>query len=113
MFKHYTVVISPITALIDDQVEALKKKGIDAQAFYFGNPADEDRESVESSFIKGENQTKFIYTTPETFRSRADSFFSKLKISLLVIDEAHCVSAWGNDFRSSYRCIKSVIDTLL
>ena len=109
MFKHYTVVISPITALIDDQVEALRKKGIDAQAFYFGNPADEDRKDIETSFIKGENQTKFIYTTPETLRSRADSFFCNLNISMLVIDEAHCVSAWGNDFRPSYRCIQDFI----
>ena len=106
---HYTVVISPLTALIDDQIESLKEKGIDAQAFYFGNPADEDRKDIEASFIEGKNNATFIYTTPETLRSRADSFFCNLNISMLVIDEAHCVSAWGNDFRPSYRCIQDFI----
>ena len=109
MLPKYTVVISPLTALIDDQIESLKEKGIDAQAFYFGNPADDDRKDIEASFIEGKNNATFIYTTPETLRSRADSFFCNLNISMLVIDEAHCVSAWGNDFRPSYRCIQDFI----
>ena len=67
MLPKYTVVISPITALIDDQVEALRKKGIDAQAFYFGNPADEDRESIESSFIKGETRQSSFTPPPKPF----------------------------------------------
>ncbi len=104
----YTVVISPLTALIDDQIASLRVKGISAFGFY--NDDDKDKkEWQQEMLLSGQSDVKLIYTTPETLQSKS-YFFRELHISMLVIDEAHCVTVWGNDFRPAYRCIKSFVD---
>ena len=110
---HCAVVISPLIALIDDQVRSLRENGIDAEAFHSQSHSKAERKRIEEEILRGDRKPGLIYTTPETLRAKADSFFSKLEISLLVIDEAHCVSVLGNDFRPSYRCIQNFIEKKL
>ncbi len=107
LLNDYTVVISPLTALIADQISSLKSKGISAVGFYH-NSNMVNKEQQEA-LLNGQSDVKLIYTTPETLQSKS-YFFEKLQISMLVIDEAHCVTVWGNDFRPAYRCMKSFLD---
>lgn len=102
-----TIVVSPLKALIDDQLESLKAKGIRAVAFHSGIKA--KREEVKEKLKSGKSDIKLIYTTPETLRYEKN-FFRLLNISTIVIDEAHCVSVWGQDFRPSYRCIRYFVE---
>lgn len=98
------LVISPLIALMQDQVESLTQKGIKATSIKSGSTQDEMVTLFDNIKFGG---TKFLYISPE----RLQSFFiqqkiKELNINLIAIDEAHCISEWGHDFRPSYRNIK-------
>ncbi|MBK7103765.1 MAG: ATP-dependent DNA helicase RecQ [Ignavibacteriae bacterium] len=110
LFDSGTIVISPLIALMQDQVDALKAKGISGE-FINSTLNPNDREKRLSDFING--KIKFLYVTPERFRKK--DFAEKIKsakISLLAIDEAHCISEWGHDFRPDYSRISEFRELL-
>ena len=100
------IVVSPLIALMKDQVHNLKQKGISAGAIYSGMHYDEI-ESVYNKCIH--DKFKFLYVSPE--RLETDAFrhlISQLNVNLLAIDEAHCISQWGYDFRPPYLKIAEI-----
>ena len=99
-FENSTIVISPLIALMQDQVDALRKKDIPA-AFINSTLSKQEREKRLNDFVSG--KIKLLYVTPERFRK--NDFveqIKKVKIDLLAVDEAHCISEWGHDFRPDY-----------
>jgi len=106
LLEGVTVVISPLIALMKDQVDALRAKGLPA-AMVNSSQTWEEQKGHLDALRRGE--LKLIYIAPERFRAR--SFVEALKqahVSLLAIDEAHCISQWGHDFRPDYLRIGQV-----
>jgi ATP-dependent DNA helicase RecQ len=106
MHEGYTVVVSPLIALMKDQVDALRANGISA-AFVNSMQSHQENESVLTQTASGD--VKILYVAPERLATpRLQNFLKAVAPGLIAIDEAHCISEWGHEFRPDYRNLKTL-----
>lgn len=98
VFPGLTIVISPLIALMKDQVDSLKTNGI--EACYINSSQSAAEQQTHIDVIK-DGHIKIVYIAPESL-SYIENLFNTISLSLIAIDEAHCISSWGHDFRPAY-----------
>ncbi|MEP6646485.1 MAG: RecQ family ATP-dependent DNA helicase, partial [Saprospiraceae bacterium] len=104
----FALVISPLISLMNDQVRSLRANGIVAGALHSGTSGDESK-IIHHQIKNGE--LKILYISPErALTQKFLEFIGEKTISLIAIDEAHCVSIWGNDFRPEYAKLTTLIE---
>lgn len=107
------IIISPLIALMKNQVDAIRNFGTELGIAHFMNSSLSKTEikAVKEDLLNG--KTKLLYVAPETLTKEENiEFFKDIQISFFAIDEAHCISEWGHDFRPEYRRIRAIIDII-
>jgi len=107
------IIISPLIALMKNQVDAIRNFGTDMGIAHFLNSSLTKQEinEVRQDLLSG--KTKLLYVAPESLTKEENvNFFQDIEISFYAIDEAHCISEWGHDFRPEYRRIRAIIDKI-
>ena len=100
------IVVSPLIALMKDQVNTLKQKGIKAIALTSGMPYKELDTQLDNCIY---GNYKFLYLSPERLQQPiVQERIQQMKVNLIAVDEAHCISQWGNDFRPAYKNISTL-----
>ena len=108
IFEGLTIVVSPLISLMKDQVEQLVQSGVAAAVLNSSLPIDEYRQNIQ--LVKQE-KAKLLYLAPEALlKNSMLEILSAVKVECLAIDEAHCISQWGHDFRPEYRRLAEVRD---
>jgi len=107
------IVISPLIALMKNQVDLIRANSIDHSIAHVLNSTLTNQQVLNVKEDVVNNKTKLLYIAPETLsKNETINFLKSIKISFLAIDEAHCISEWGHDFRPEYRKIRDIIELI-
>lgn len=113
LMKGTAIVISPLIALMKNQVDSLRNFSMEKGIAHVYNSSLTKTEQIEVKDDLFNGKTKLLYVAPEFFIKEENiSILKKIEISFFAIDEAHCISEWGHDFRPEYRKIRNVVDTI-
>lgn len=111
IFSGVTVVFSPLIALMRDQVASLNALGISAGCI---NSGEEQETNLKTLFDAIQGKVKILFIAPERQGNQEwQAALQSMKISMIVVDEAHCISQWGHDFRPDYRRIRNIVNSYL
>ena len=113
MSEGTAIIISPLIALMKNQVDSIRSFGSESGVAHFLNSSLSRTEIVQVKADLQSGKTKLLYVAPESLTKEENvDFFKSITISFYAIDEAHCISEWGHDFRPEYRRIRPIVDQI-